>query len=61
MSSNGEVARRDSDSDLDRQYLDFLEWQYKPRKPFALEMEKIIQELRAEMRRAAREVFESKD
>jgi hypothetical protein len=41
--------------------MDFLEWQYKPRKPFAVEMEKIIQELRTEMRRAAREIFESKD
>jgi hypothetical protein len=61
VSSNGEAVRRDSDSDLERQYMDFLEWQYKPRKPFAVEMEKIIQELRTEMRRAAREIFESKD
>jgi hypothetical protein len=61
VSSNGEEVPRDSDSDSERQYMEFLEWQHKTRKPFAMEMEKIIQELRAEMRRAAREVFESKD
>jgi hypothetical protein len=61
VNSKSEVIRRDSDSDLERQHMDFLEWQYTPRKPFAMEMEKIIADLRAEMRRAAREAFGPND
>jgi hypothetical protein len=60
MSEKGEIARHDPHSDPSPQDTDLNEWKYN-RKSFPEEVKEIIEEAKANIRRAVRKARESDD